>query len=144
MRTPLRSPRTAARHRLGRGAALVAFGALAACSDKGGNPTGPSDSARDLTGSYSVSSVAGQSAQSVGLSGSFVIQPGNRWTMSVSDNTGAVNDNGTYSGEAGNLSFTSAKFGDRFGGSAEQSNSRLTVRYDFGGRTGTATLVFTR
>ncbi len=144
MHTALRSLRRAvpASQLLGRRAFVAAAVALAACG--GGDDDGPTGNARDLTGTYSVASVQGQSATSVGLSGTFVIQSGNRWTMNVSDNTGAVADNGTYSGNGGTLNFSSAKFGDNFNGSVEDNNGRLTVRYDFGGRTGPATLVFTR
>ncbi len=144
MHTALRSLRRAvpASQLLGRRAFVAAAVALAACG--GGDDDGPTGNARGLTGTYNVASVQGQSATSVGLTGSFVIQSGNRWTMNVSDNTGAVADNGTYSGEGGTLRFSSEKFRDAFNGSIEDNNGRLTVRYDFGGRTGPATLVFTR
>jgi hypothetical protein len=64
--------------------------------------------------------------------------------MHVEDATGTLNDNGTYAGDAGALTFTSTRYGDTFSGVATENNSRLSVRYDFGGANGVVTVVFNR
>jgi hypothetical protein len=146
MHTLRHAPRHAAPRRPVARFALAALAAgLAACGGGKDGPTAPSDNGgRDLAGSYGVTSVAGRPAPSVGLTGSFVLQSGNRWTMHVEDATGQIDDNGTYTASGSALTFRSARFGDTFTGTAADDNRQLAVRYDFGGANGVVTVVFNR